>query len=215
MRSYSTRTQLSDDDRLQARRLDLLDFLSDEVERRSQVIILPNLRQNKSAAFIISDPAAKAIREALQNIYLRVNESSALARVSSVAQTPDASGIVYRIDSFQFETIGTADYVVGIERDSLKPGEIEVHTHVYSRPEFLDQVDINDVIATVSGPAWNGSLNGDINDGHLRIFGVLSIHKNGLARLQFYLHNLRDDLSARNNYGLSRLGAPITLLDVF
>lgn len=195
---------------IEARRLDLLESL----ERFSPMTIFADLEQSSHAAFIISDAAARSIRRALALPQYRNNESTALAKVKIAAKTPDDSGYVYLIEAFHFENLGNADGVYSAERDILHEGEIEVHSHVFSRPEYLGKTDIGDLIACVEGPAWH-SPRPQIFDTALRIFGILSVYPNRMAQLQFYRHDLRSDLSEANNFGLSRAGMPISFPNAY
>lgn len=203
------------EDLLQLRRLQLLRMLEHRVKLSNQVEILHNLQMDKSAAFVMSDSAAESIRAGLQDKRRLRNESTALGHLSVAAQTPDSSGIVYKLDALKFENIGVVDHVIASERESLGVGEVEIHTHVYSRPMYLDNTDVADVITAVAGPAWVDPYKPHSFNRHMRVFGIISIHWHGLARLQFYCHNLEDDLSAQNNFGLKKFGNPIVLLSAF
>jgi hypothetical protein len=203
------------DSKLQQRRVHLLQLLEQRINEAVYPEILYKLKQDQSAAFIIGDNAATVIRKGLRDKRRQENESTALAYLAVAAQTPDSAGIVYRIDKFAFENIGEADYVLASEREYLGAGEVEVHTHVYSRPAYLDQVDIGDVVTALAGPSWVDPNSPLSHTKHLRVFGILSLHQQGFARLQFYCHNLKRNLSAKNNYGLQKWGTPITLLDAF
>jgi hypothetical protein len=200
----------NDSTNIEERRMDLLR----ELYELHPLAIFHELEQSKAAAFVISNKAAKSIRQGFANPLRRENESSALAKVSLAAQTPDASGLVYSVQSFRFENVGDADGVEAVERERLNAGEIEVHSHVYSRPDYLGKTDIGDLVAAIEGPAWI-SPHSEPTDHAIRIFGVLSLYTYHLARLQFYIHDLADDLSRNNNYGLKRLGMPITLAEAF
>jgi hypothetical protein len=195
---------------IEERRMELLARL----EELHPLAIFNHLEQSKAAAFTISNKAAKAIRRGFFEPPRRSNESSALAKVSIAAQTPDGSGLVYRVDAFRFETIGTADGVESVARERLNPGEIEVHSHVFSRPEYLGNVDVGDLIAAVEGPAFI-SPRLEASDYALRIFGILSLYPSRLAQLQFYVHDLSDNLDSTNNFGLKKLGMPISLPKAF
>jgi hypothetical protein len=203
------------DDTLQLRRLQLLRMLEQRIMQTRQAEILRDLEQDKSAAFVISDAAASAIRKGFQDKRRRKNESTALGHLSVAAQTPDSTGIVYRLDAFRFEHIGEADYVMAVERETLGIGEVEIHTHVFTRPMYLNNIDVADIVSAVAGPAWRDPYDHESFDGHMRVFGILSLHWHGLARLQFYSHNLLDDLSASNNYGLKKLGNSVVLPNAF
>lgn len=196
---------------IETRRMDLLERLSSDVH---PLTILQDLEQSPIASIRISDEAADAIREGLADPRRRKWESSALAKVKLAAQTADGAGSVYLIESFRFENIGSADGVIATERSQLNPGEIECHSHVSSRPEYLGQVDAGDLIAAIEGPAWLDPGKKQAQ-GAIRIFGILSVHKQHLARLQFYFHDLRDTLEAWNDYGLKKFGMPITLPDAY
>jgi hypothetical protein len=188
--------------------------LLNRLDELNPVAIFDDLEQSKAAAFVISNKAAKAIRRGFFEPLRRVNESSALAKVSISAQTPDGTGLVYSVDAFRFENLGTADGVEAVERERLNAGEIEVHSHVFTRPDYLGNVDVGDLIAAVEGPAWI-SPRPEPTDYALRIFGILSLYPTRIAKLQFYVHDLSDDLDSANNYGLKTLGMPISLLNVF
>jgi hypothetical protein len=203
------------DDLLQLRRLELLRKLEQRIMQTQQAEILRDLKRDKSAAFIMSHPAVVAIRRGLQDKRRHKNESAALGHLSVAAQTPDATGIVYQLDAFTFENIGEADYVMAVERDTLDVGEVEIHTHVYSRPMYLDNIDIADVVSAVAGPSWIDPYDAAVSHGHRRVFGIMSLHWHGLARLQFYCHNLLDDLTIANNYGLKKLGNPVVVPNAF
>lgn len=200
-----------DNTTIETRRIELLDILNMEAH---PLEIFFGLEQSEIAAFVISDTAASTIRRGLSNPYRRDNESSALAKVEVAATTPDHSGIVYLVRAFHFENLGTADAVLSVERDRLKAGEIEVHTHLYNRPDYLGNTDVGDLIAAIEGPAWVDPATKKVEPA-LRIFGVLSVYFDHLAELQFYVHDLRHDLSTLNNYGLKRLGQSIRLLDAY
>lgn len=199
-----------DTSQIEERRMDLLRRLED----LHPLSIFLDLEQSTKAAFIISDKAARSIRRALAQPRYRLNESAALAKVKIHARTPDDSAYVYQIESFRFETIGDADGVVSVERDSLNEGEIEIHSHVFSRPDYLGKTDIGDLIACVEGPAWH-SPRPQPMDTAVRIFGVLSIYASRFAHLQMYRHDLRDDLSQENSFGLKKLGMAISLPNAF
>jgi hypothetical protein len=203
------------DDKLQLRRLQLLRMLEKRIMQTQQAEILRDLEQDKSAAFIISDAAAATIRKGFQDKRRRKNESTASGYLSVAAQTPDCTGIVYRLDAFRFENIGEADYVMAVEREMLGVGEVEIHTHVFTRPMYLNNIDIADVVSAVAGPAWRDPYDPEPFNGSRRVFGIISLHWHGLARLQFYSHNLLDDLSASNNYGLKKFGNSVVLPSAF
>lgn len=196
---------------IEARRINLLDKLA---RNEHPMTILENLELYPHAVFFLSDAAALAIRQGLENPRRRKNESSALARVTVAAQTIDGLNLVYRIESFQFENIGTADGVISVERDRLNTGEIEMHSHVSKRPDYLGKVDIGDLIATIEGPAWVDPISKRVNPAQ-RVFGILSVYPKKFAQMQFYLHDLTDSLDAWNNYGLKKFGLPISLPDAF
>jgi hypothetical protein len=199
-----------DSTNIEERRFDVLNWL----EALDPFTIFYDLEQSKAAAFIIRNKAAKSIRRGFADPLRRANESSALAKVSIAAQTPDASGLVYSIDVFRFENVGSADGVMSLERERLNAGEIEVHSHVFSRPDYLGKIDVGDLIAAVEGPAWI-SPQAQQSNYALRIFGILSLYPTRLAQLQFYCHDLSDDLSSSNNFGLKTLGMPISLPNAF
>jgi hypothetical protein len=203
------------DDALQLRRLQLLQMLEQRIMQTQQAEILRDLEQDKSAAFVMSDAAAAAIRKGFQDKRRRKNESTGLGHLSVAAQTPDCTGIVYRLDAFRFEHIGEADYVMAVERETLAVGEVEIHTHVFTRPMYLNNIDIADIVSAVAGPAWRDPYDPEPFNGSRRVFGILSLHWHGLARLQFYSHNLLDDLSASNKYGLKKLGNAVVLPSAF
>lgn len=196
---------------IEARRIELLMWLYVEEHPLS---ILHNLELSDAGVFMIDDSAASSIREGLANPVRRKNESVALATVAVMAKTPDTQQFVYQVRSFQFKNLGTADSVLSLLREQFNAGEIEVHSHLFSSPDYLGQTDIGDLIASLEGPAW---VHPQANYRHTaqRIFGILSIHSNRFASLQFYLHDLRDILSIENNYGLKKLGQPISLLDAY
>jgi hypothetical protein len=198
-----------DESQIEERRMDLLQRLAPF----HPLTIFHDLEQSQKAAFIISDKAARSIRRSLAEPRYRMNESAALAKVKVSARTPDASAYVYQIESFRFEAIGTADAVM-TERERLNEGEIEVHSHVFSRPDYLGKTDIGDLIACVEGPAWHAPRPQLLDTG-VRIFGILSIYASRFAHLQFYRHDLRDDLSRENNFGLKKLGMAISLPNAF
>ena len=194
---------------IEERRMDLLRRL----ENYHPLSIFLDLEQSKKAAFIISDKAARSIRRALAQPRFRLNESAALAKVKIHARTPDASAYVYQIESFRFEAIGTADAVL-VERDTLNEGEIEMHSHVFTRPDYLGKTDIGDLVACVEGPAWNPPQPQPM-DTAVRIFGILSVYASRFAHIQMYRHDLRDDLSQENSFGLKKLGMAISLPNAF
>jgi hypothetical protein len=195
---------------IEERRMDLLKRL----EAFHPLSVFEGLEQSRIAAFIIGDKAARSIRRALAEPRYRLNESAGLAKVKIAARTPDATGYVYQIESFHFESLGTADGVISAERDELNEGEIEVHSHVFSRPDYLGKTDIGDLIACVEGPAWHCPRPQPM-DTAVRIFGIISIYASRFAHIQFYRHDLRDDLSLENNFGLKKLGMAISLPNAF
>ena len=203
------------DDVLKLRRMQLLHVLEQRVSQYKQVEILNNVRMDKSAAFVIDEVAAASIRAGLQDKRRRRNESTALGHLSVAAQTPDLSGIVYKLDSFKFENIGGVDHVMASERETLAVGEVEIHTHVYARPIYLNNIDVADVISALAGPAWIDPHNPQSFDGQKRVFGIMSVHWHGLVRLQFYCHSLKDSVSRQNNFGLKKFGNPVVLVSVF
>lgn len=200
-----------DADTIEQRRMTLLTHL---YHAEHPLTILYNLPQSDAFAFTIDDKSALVIRKALSNPMRQMNESIALARVKIAGQIPDTHQFVFQITSFQFENLGTADSVLSLARERFNAGEIEVHTHLYSSPDYLGQTDIGDLIAAVEGPAWVHPQPAYISTAQ-HIFGVLSIYANKVAELQFYLHDLRDNLIAENSYGLKKLGMPITLPDAY
>lgn len=195
---------------IEERRLNLLMKLS--VEAHPLDIFL-QLEYSHAAAFTVSEKAAQSIRNGLANPYRQHNESSALVTFKIAAQTPDAKQVVYEIVSFVFENVGMVDTVF-VERERLGRGEIEVHSHTFMTPDYLGNVDVGDLIAAVEGPAWHHPQMKHTS-GAVRIFGILSIYRNRIAQLQFYHHDLRDQLTLSNNYGLEKLGNPIRLLDAY
>lgn len=196
---------------IEQRRLELLDKLYTEVH---PLAIFADLDEAQRVVFVMSDEIADTIRLGLKDARRRTYESSALAVVNLAAQTEDGFNQVFGLAHFQFENIGTADGVVSVARERLGAGEIEIHSHVYHRPDYLDEVDVADLIAAIEGPAWVHPQTKQMNPAQ-RVFGILSIHRNGLARLQFYIHDLRENLVAWNNYGLKKFGKVMSLPNAF
>jgi hypothetical protein len=211
MFSYKKKISIMDDKTIEKRRIDLLDKLYAEVH---PVTILDDLDIDRDVVFMMGETAASAIRAGLADPGRRKFESTALAKVKLAAQTADGDNYVFLIERFQFENVGNADGVLSVARDWLNLGEIEVHSHVYSRPEYLGQVDVGDLIAALEGPAWVHPHLEQASPAQ-RVIGILSVHHDGLARLQFYSHDLRGKLDAWNNYGLKKFGLPISILDAF
>lgn len=200
-----------DADTIEQRRIDLLSHL---YHAEHPLTIFHQLKKSEAFAFTINDDSASAIRESLSNPVRQMNESIALATVKIAGQIPDTSHFVFQIVSFYFENLGTADSVLSVSRERFNAGEIEVHTHLYSSPDYLGQTDIGDLIAALEGPAWVHPQPAYVTTAQ-RIFGILSIYANHIAELQFYLHDLRDKLTAQNQYGLKRLGMPIRLPNAY
>ena len=195
---------------IEKRRIELLNRLAIEVH---PLAIFQELDVDKSAAFTLSNGAEKSIRQGLSRRQRRINESSALITVKVAALTPDKTKTVYEVKEFLFENIGTSDAVL-VERERLKAGEIEAHTHVYTTPDYLGKTDVGDLIAAVEGPAWVYPTTNMMNPA-LRIFGILSIYPDRSAELQFYSHDLRDLLHMSNNYGLKKFGLPVHIKSAY
>ena len=175
-----------DAETIEKRRFELLNRLGTEVH---PLAIFYDLERSVDVAFTLSLTAQNTIRRGLANRERRIRESSALATVKLAATTPDKSKSVFEITEFVFETLGTTDSVLSIERDILQPGEIEVHTHLPRTPDYLGHTDAGDLIAAVEGPAWVDPTTKMMLPA-LRIFGILSIYRNRIAELQFYRHDL-------------------------
>lgn len=200
-----------DTNTIEQRRINLLIWL---YEKEHPLTILHGLDLSDTGLFIIEDSAASIIRSGLSNPERRMNESVALITVNVAAKTPDTEQFVYGITSFQFENLGTADSVLSLSQEQFHPGEIEVHSHLFITPDYLGETDIGDLIASLEGPAWVHPQATQRTTAQ-RIFGILSVYSNHFASLQFYLHDLRDTLTIQNNYGLKKLGQPISLIDAY
>ena len=200
-----------DTETIEQRRIKLLTHLYD---KEHPLKIFHHLKQSDTFAFTINDDSASAIRAGLSNPIRQTNESIALATVKIAGQIPDTHHFVFQIIAFNFENLGTADSVLSLSRERFNAGEIEVHTHLYSSPDYLGQTDIGDLIALLEGPAWVHPQPAYVTTAQ-RIFGVLSIYANHIAELQFYLHDLRESLTANNQYGLKTLGMPIRLPNAY
>lgn len=195
---------------IEKRRSGLLNRLDSEAHL---LAIFYDLAINQTIAFTLSQTAIKSIKFGLSQRQRRVNESSALVKIKIAALTPDKSKAVYEVTDFTFENLGTSNSVT-VDRERLNPGEIEVHSHVFSTPDYLGHTDVGDLIAAVEGPAWVHPTNAVLLPA-VRIFGILSIHHNRVARLQFYQHDLRESLLASNNYGLEKLGLAVTIVNAY
>lgn len=207
----SPKMPVMDAEIIEKRRAELLNRLERDVH---PLAIFYDLERSEDVAFTISPSASVVIRRGLANRERRIKESSAIAVVKLAATTPDKTKSVFEIRDFTFESIGTTDSVLSLERDILKPGEIEVHSHLSRTPDYLGHTDVGDLIAAVAGPAWVHPTTKTMLPA-LRIFGVLSIYQNRIAELQFYRHDLRDSLARVNNYGLKQAGLPLVIKNAF
>lgn len=208
--SYKSRDRFLGISKIEQRRHQLLAVL----DQLHPLAIFTELKVDTSVGFLLSQGALFAIRKAVSQPIRRRNESVGLGTVQVAGRTPDDSQILYGMSHLSFKAIGGKDSVMALDHERLNPGEIELHTHLPSAPDYLGQTDVGDLIAAIEGPAWVHPTT-KLAQPHLRIFGILSILRHHQAQLDFYKHNLNDDLSAANNFGLYRAGYPVLIPNAY
>ncbi len=189
------------------KRMEVLGRLYKAQERSRKPIILRNVPVNEVNAVAIANEARMDVQRAFADPRRRANESSGVILMKYKGVSGD-SKLLYGTERIVFESIGTPDSVEPWQRDVLGAGMVEFHTHVASRPDYLHQIDIPDLIGAIEGPAFDNPATGSV-DPAVRVFGIMSVERDTV--LQLFYHNLKDDLSQGNMYGLRKFGKPVLI----
>lgn len=198
------------------RRSALLDELYTIQGKSRSPVILKDIPVNDVNAVTVTAAARSDIVGALTNFRIRENESSGLLTVTYNGISGDGK-LLFGVTGAIFENIGTPDSVEPKPRHVLPPSSLEFHTHVPTRPHYLHATDIPDLIGVIEGPAFSNPATGRV-DPAARVFGILSVLQltdqppaTPRAVLQLYYHNLKDNLSAKNHFGLRKFGNPVAI----